>query len=63
MIVLPVDAFTLDDAPTMIEATVAVEGILSSIANTLLISVAGNARAKRVPMLVVDKIVHLLTGR
>jgi hypothetical protein len=59
VVVLPANTFKLDDALKVIGAVVAVEGVLSSTDNAVLVAVAGGADAKRVPVLVADKVVQL----
>jgi hypothetical protein len=59
VVVLPANAFKAEDALKVIRAQVAVEGTLCSTDNAVLVALAGATGAKRVPLLVADKVVRL----
>jgi hypothetical protein len=59
VVVLPANTVKLEDALTLIGASVAVEGTLGSTDNAVLIAAAGATGAKRLPLLVADKVVRL----
>jgi hypothetical protein len=59
VVVLPANTFKLEDAVDLINAAVAVEGILSSTDDAVLIAVAGATGERRVPLLIANKAVRL----